>query len=91
MKLSRIQKIIRNTAIVIVLLAVLPLMFDMHFSAEKASMLFVDTIVTRLSCRSNASYTFLNTGSDTSTFYLPPYFFHLESPDLNPNSFPSLD
>ena len=37
MKLSRIQKIIRNTAIVIVLLAVLPLMFDMHFSAEKAA------------------------------------------------------
>ena len=28
MKLSRIQKIIRNTAIVIVLLAVLPLMFQ---------------------------------------------------------------
>ena len=37
MKLSRIQKIIRNTAIVIVLLAVLPLMFDMHFSPEKAA------------------------------------------------------
>ena len=37
MKLSRIQKIIRNTAIVIVLLAVLTLMFDMHFSAEKAA------------------------------------------------------
>ena len=37
MKLSRIQKIIRNTAIVIVLLAVLPLMFDMHFSPDKAA------------------------------------------------------
>ena len=37
MKLSRIQKIIRNTAIVIVLLAVLPLLFDMHFSPDKAA------------------------------------------------------
>ena len=32
MKLSRKQKIIRNTAIVIVLIAALPLLFDMHFS-----------------------------------------------------------
>lgn len=37
MKLNRKQKTIRNTAIVIVLLAVLPLLFDMHFSAEKAA------------------------------------------------------
>ena len=37
MKLSRIQKIIRNTTIVIVLLAVLPLLFDMHFSPDKAA------------------------------------------------------
>ncbi|MCI5593818.1 MAG: hypothetical protein MR358_04350, partial [Clostridiales bacterium] len=37
MKLTRMQKTIRNTAIVIVLLAVLPLLFDMHFSAEKAA------------------------------------------------------
>lgn len=58
---------------------------------DKVSMLFVDTIVTQLSCRSNASYTFLNTGSDTSTFCLSPYLFHFESPDINPNSFPSLD
>lgn len=37
MKLSRIQKIIRNTAIVIVLLAVLPLMLDMHFERDAAA------------------------------------------------------
>ena len=37
MKLSRIQKIIRNTTIVIVLLAALPLLFDMHFSPDKAA------------------------------------------------------
>lgn len=37
MKLTRMQKTIRNAAIVIALLAVLPLMFDMHFSAEKAA------------------------------------------------------
>lgn len=37
MKLGRTQKIIKNTAIAIVLLAVLPLLFDMHFSAEKAA------------------------------------------------------
>lgn len=37
MKLGRTQKIIRNTAIAIVLLAVLPLLFDMHFSPEKAA------------------------------------------------------
>ena len=37
MKLNRKQKTIRNTAIVIVLLAVLPLLFDMHFSADKAA------------------------------------------------------
>ena len=36
MKLSRKQKIIRNTAIIIVLIAALPLLFDMHFSLEKA-------------------------------------------------------
>ena len=37
MKLSRKQKIIRNTAIVIVLIAALPLLFDMHFSPDKAA------------------------------------------------------
>ena len=37
MKLSRTQKIIRNTAIVIVLIAALPLLFDMHFSPDKAA------------------------------------------------------
>ena len=37
MKLSRTQKIIRNTAIVIVFIAALPLLFDMHFSPDKAA------------------------------------------------------
>lgn len=36
-KLTRAQKTIRNTAIAIVLLAVLPLLFDMHFSPDKAA------------------------------------------------------
>ena len=37
MKLNRKQKTIRNTAIVIILLAALPVLFDMHFSADKAA------------------------------------------------------
>ena len=37
MKLNRKQKTIRNTAIVIILLAALPVLFDMHFSPDKAA------------------------------------------------------
>ena len=37
MKLTRMQKIIRNAAIVIILLAVLPLMLDMHFERDAAA------------------------------------------------------
>ena len=36
MKLTRMQKTIRNAAIVIALLAVLPLMLDMHFERVAA-------------------------------------------------------
>ena len=37
MKLTRMQKTIRNAAIVIILLAVLPLMLDMHFERDAAA------------------------------------------------------
>ena len=42
MKLTRTQKTIRNTAIVIALLAVLPLLLDMHFERDAAAQEILD-------------------------------------------------